>query len=95
MLDTLQFRKFVLFSKNIRIKISKTVILPAVLYVCKTLSLALLEEHRLRMFVNMVLRRIFGSKRDGIIGSWRKLCNEGVHNLYCSPHIIRNQRFRM
>jgi hypothetical protein len=53
------------------------------------LSLTLREEHRLRVFENRVLRRIFGPKRDEIIGSWRKLHNEELHNLYCSAKIIR------
>jgi hypothetical protein len=56
---------------------------------CETWSLALREEHRLRAFENRVLRRIFGPKRDEVIGGWRKLYNEELHNLYCSPSIIR------
>jgi hypothetical protein len=47
------------------------------------------EEHKVRMFENMVLRRIFGPKRDGVTGGWRKLHNEELHNLYSSPSIIR------
>jgi hypothetical protein len=47
------------------------------------------DEHRLRLFENRVLGRIFGPKRDEVIGSWRKLHNEELHNLYCSPSIIR------
>jgi hypothetical protein len=47
------------------------------------------EEHRLRVFENRVLRRIFGPKRDEAIGGWRKLHNEELHNLYCSPSTIR------
>jgi hypothetical protein len=47
------------------------------------------EEHRLRVFENMVLRRIFGPKRDEVAGGWRKLHNEELHNLYSSPSIIR------
>jgi hypothetical protein len=62
----------------------KTVILPVVLYGCETLSLTLREEHRLR-----VLRRIFGPKRDEVTGGWRKLHNEELHGLYCSPSIVR------
>jgi hypothetical protein len=56
---------------------------------CETWSLTLREEHRLRVFENRVLRGIFGPKRDGVIGDWRKLHNEELHNLYCSPSIIR------
>jgi hypothetical protein len=50
---------------------------------------ALREEHKLRVFENRVLRRIFGPKRDGRTGGWRKLHNEELHNLYSSPIIIR------
>jgi hypothetical protein len=67
--------------KNIKIKIYKTVILPVVLYGCETWSLTLREEHRLRVFENRVLRRIFGPKREED-GSWRKLHNEEFHSLY-------------
>jgi hypothetical protein len=58
-------------------------------YGCETRSLTLREEHRLRVFENRVLRRIFGPKRDEVIGGWRKLHNEELHNLYCSQSIIR------
>jgi hypothetical protein len=67
----------------------KTIILPAVLYRCETWSLTLWEEHRLRIFENRVLRRIFGPKRDEVTRRWRKLHNEELHNLYSSPSIIR------
>jgi hypothetical protein len=60
-----------------------------VLYGCETLSLTLREEHRLRVFENRVLRRIFGPKRDEVTGGWRKLHNEELHGLYSSPSIIR------
>jgi hypothetical protein len=60
-----------------------------VLYGCETWSLTLREEHRLRVFENRVLRRIFGLKRDEVMGDWRKLHNEELHNLYSSPNIIR------
>jgi hypothetical protein len=53
------------------------------------LSLTFREEHRLRVFENRVLRRIFGPKRDEVTGGWRKLRNEELHNLYSSPSIIR------
>jgi hypothetical protein len=55
----------------------------------ETLSLTLREEHRLRVFENRVLRRIFGPKRDEVTGGWRKLHNEELHNLYSSPSITR------
>jgi hypothetical protein len=60
-----------------------------VLYKCETWSLTLREEHRLRVFENRVLRRIFGPKRDHVTGDWRKLHNEELHNLYSQPNIIR------
>jgi hypothetical protein len=76
-------------SRNVKIKIYKTVILPVFLYGCETLSLTLREEHRLRVFENRVLRRIFEPKRDEVTGGWRKLHNEELHGLYSSPSIIR------
>jgi hypothetical protein len=78
-----------LLSKNIKIRIYKTITLPVVLYGCETWSLTLREEHRLRMFENRALRRIFGPKRDEVTGDWRKLHNEELHNLYSWPNIIR------
>ena len=56
-----------LLSKNLNIKIYRTIILPVVLYGCESWSLILREECRLRVFVNRVLRGIFGCKRDGVI----------------------------
>jgi hypothetical protein len=56
-----------LLSRNVKLKIYKTIILPVVLYGCETWSVTLREEHRLRVFENRVLRRIFGPKRDEII----------------------------
>jgi hypothetical protein len=52
------------------------------------------KEHRLRVFENRVLRRIFGPKRDEVTGEWRKLHNEELHNLYRSPDIIRQVKSR-
>jgi hypothetical protein len=60
-----------------------------VLYGWKIWSPTLREEHRLRVFENRVLRRIYGSKRDKMVGGWRKLHDEEIHNLYSSPDIIR------
>jgi hypothetical protein len=60
-----------------------------VLYGCETWSLTVREEHKLRVFENRVLRRIFGPKRDGVMGGWRKLYNKELHNLYSSPSIMR------
>ena len=61
-----------LLSKNIKIKVYRTIILP-VLYGCGTWSLTLTEERRLRAFDNRVLRRILGTKKDEVTGEWRKL----------------------
>jgi hypothetical protein len=80
---------FCLLSKNIKIRIYKTPILPLVLYGCETWSLTLREEYRLRVSENRVLSKIFGSKRDEVMGGWRKLHSEELHNLYSSPSIIR------
>jgi hypothetical protein len=77
-----------------RLKYTKTIILPVVLYGCETWSLTLREEHTLRVFENRVLRRIFGPKRDEVAGEWRKLHNEELHNLYSSPVIIRQVKSR-
>jgi hypothetical protein len=71
-----------LLSKNLKIRIYKTIILPVVLYGCETWSLTLREEHGLRVFENRVLRRIFGPKRDEVTGEWRKLHNEDLRDLY-------------
>jgi hypothetical protein len=83
-----------LLSRNVKVKIYKTIILPVVLYGCETWSLTLREEHRLRVSKNRVLRGIFGPKRDEVTGEWRKLHNEELHNLYSSPDIIRQVKSR-
>jgi hypothetical protein len=69
--------------------VTKAIIFPVVLYGCETLSLTIREEHRLRVFENVVLRKIFGRKMGEIIGGWRKLHSEELHNMYTSPNIIR------
>jgi hypothetical protein len=77
-----------LISKNLKIKIYKTVILPIVQYGCKTWSLTWREKHGLRVFENRVLRRISGPKRE-VDSSWRKLHNDELHSLYSSTNIVR------
>jgi len=80
---------FRLLSKNSKIKIYKTIILRVVLYGCETWSLTLREERNLRLFENMVLRRIFGPRRDEVTGELRRLHNEELNDLYSSPNIVR------
>ena len=75
-------------SKNIKIKIYRTIIMPVVLYGCETWSLTMREERRLRVFENRALSRIFGHKRDEVTWEWRKLHNEELNDLYCSPNIV-------
>jgi hypothetical protein len=77
-----------LLSKNIRIRIYKTIILPVVSYGCETWSLILKEEHNLRVFESKVLGRIFRVKKNEVV-VWRKLHNEQLHDLYPPPRIIR------
>jgi len=94
MVAVIQCRIFLyscLLSKNLKIKIYRTIILPVVLYGCETWSLTLKEKRRLRVYENMhrVLRRIFGPKRDKVTGEWRKLHNEELNDLYCSSNIVQ------
>jgi hypothetical protein len=77
----------VLAIQNTKIKIYRTIILPVVLYGCETWSVTLREENRLRVFENRVLRRIFGPKRDGVRGEWRRLRNEELYDMYSSSNI--------
>jgi hypothetical protein len=81
-----------LISKNLNIKIYKTIILPVVLYGCKTWSLTLREEYRLRIFENRMLR-IFGPKREEE-RLWRKFHNDELHSLYSSSIIVRGSKLR-
>jgi hypothetical protein len=78
-----------LLSRKVKVKTYKTIILPVVLYGCETWSLTLREEHRLRVFENRTLRKIFGPKRDEVTGEWRKLHDEELHILYNSPNIFK------
>ena len=76
-----------LLSKKLKIKIYRTIILPVVLYGCEAWSLTLREERKLRMFENMVLRSIFGPRRDEVTGEWSRL--QELNYLYSSPNIVR------
>jgi len=78
-----------LLPKIIKIKIYKSILLPFVLYRCETWLLTLREEHRLRVFENRALRRIFGSGKNEVTGGWRKLQNEELSDTYSSPNIVR------
>jgi hypothetical protein len=78
-----------LLSKNAKIRVHRSKILPVVLYVCETLYLTLRKEQRLRVFENRILRRIFGPKRDEVTGDWRILYNEEINDLYSTTNIIR------
>jgi len=77
-----------LLSKNLKIEIYRTIILPVVLYWCEIWSLTLREERKLRVFENMVLRRIFGPRRDEVTEEWRRL-HEELNDLYSSSNIVR------
>ena len=61
---------------------------------CETWSLTLREERKLRVYENMVLRRIFGLRREEVTGEWRRLHNEELNDLYCSPNIVRVIKWR-
>ena len=78
-----------LLSKNIKLKIHETVLLPVILYVCETWTLTLREEKRLTVFKNKVLRKIFGLKRDDQTDQWRRLHNGELNDLYGKSDIIR------
>jgi hypothetical protein len=84
-----------LLSKNVKVKICKTIILPVVWYGCETWSLTLSEKNRLGVFQNRMLRRIFGPRREEATAEeWRKLHNGELHNLYSYPNIIRQIKSR-
>jgi hypothetical protein len=73
----------------VKVRIYKPISLTLVLYGCETWSLTVREEHKLKVFENRVLRRIFGPRRDGVMGGWIKLHNKKLHDMYSSPSIIR------
>ena len=85
---------FCLLSKKLKLYRHETIILSVVLYGSETWSLTLREEHKLRMFENKVLRKIFGAMRDKITGEWRKVQNAELHALYSLPNITRNLKLR-
>ena len=77
-----------LLSKNLKIKIYKTIILLVVLYDCEAWSFTLRKERRLKSLERRILRRLYGPKRDAS-GEWRRLYNEELHSLYLSRNIVR------
>jgi len=76
------------------VKIYRTIILPVVLYGCETWSLTMQEERKLRVFENIVLRRIFGPRRDEVMQEWRRLHNVKLNDLYSSPNIVQVIKLR-
>jgi len=78
-----------LLSNNLKIKMYRTIILSVVLYEYESWSLTLREERKLRVFENMVLRVIFGPRRDEVTGEWRRLHKKELNDLYASPNIVR------
>ena len=78
-----------LLSRKLKIKIYRMITLPVVLYGCEAWSLTLREERKLRVFENMVLRRLFEPRRDEVTGEWRRLHNEELNYFYSSPNIVR------
>ena len=80
-----------MLSRKLKIKIYRTITLPVVLSVCVCVawSLILREQTKLRLFENMILRRIFGTRSDEVKGEWRRLHNEQLSDLYTSPNMVR------
>jgi hypothetical protein len=95
MLAAIQFKISVFLSVlyKIKTKMYKSVILPVVLYGCETWSFYLREGHKLRVFENRMLRKVFGPKREEVAGSWRRLHNEGCGFVICMLH-IKSRRIR-
>ena len=83
-----------MFENMVLRRIYRTIILPVVLYGCETWSLILREERELRVFENMVLRRIFRPRSDEVTGELKRLHNEELNDLYCSPNIVRVIKWR-
>ena len=81
-------------STNMKLKIYRIITLYVVLYGCETWLLTLREERSMRLFEDSVLRIMFGTKRDEVIGEWRKLHNEELNDLYCSPNIVQVIKLR-
>jgi hypothetical protein len=84
-----------LLSKNVKIKIYRTTILPVVLHGCEAWSLILRDERRLRVSESRVLKRIFGPKGENVTGEWRKLHNEELNDLHSSPKIVQVIKLRI
>ena len=80
---------FSLLSKNVKIKMYETIILPVGLYGCESWSLRLKDEYKLRVFENRVLRTIFGPMRDEVVGELERLHNKERYALYSSLNIIK------
>jgi len=78
-----------LLSKNLKIKIYRTIILHVVSYGYETWPLTLREEKKLRVSENVVVRRIFGPRRGEVTGEWKRLHNEELNDLYSSPNSVR------
>jgi hypothetical protein len=80
-------------SKNIKITLHRIILLPFVLYGCETWSLTLREKHRLRVSENMVLRKMFVSKKEEATGEWRRLQDEELHDLYSHSviHVFKSR----
>jgi hypothetical protein len=91
MLTVIQFRilSFRLLSKDVKIRMHKTTVLPVVLYCCETWFLTLQKERTLRVFENRVLRGVLGPKREKVAGGRRKLLNEELHNVCVSLNVTR------
>jgi len=84
----------VFHNTSVAVKIYRTIILPIVLYVCETWSLTIREERRLRVLEYMVLRRLFGPRRDEVTGECRKRHNEELNDLYSSPNNVQVTKSR-